>query len=301
MAATIVRRLDAEAGRRLYDELGRGSFAFRRVDHAHWGAKGEDASVVWYRSGKLVVQGKGAETFANRYLAGAQAVPTKGTPAPPEALTVPTIGSDESGKGDYFGPLTVAAALVQPEALDTLAELGVQDSKQATDGHVRKVEGLLRETTLNADRVLEPEAYNEAYAEVRNLNRLLGRLHAEVIDAVLLEARSEGLTGRVRIVVDRFGDSDHVRCHLSEDALQQPFVMRAKAESNPAVAAASFLARATFLQSFERLRGLAGGELYMGASDPRILPLARRMVAEGGEAWLGQFAKLHFKVTQRAL
>ncbi len=300
MAATIVRKLAVDEGRRLYDQLGQGAFAFRPVDHAHWGAKGEDANVVWYRSGKLVVQGKGAEAFADRYLAGAAPAAPKGKPPPAEALGIATIGSDESGKGDYFGALTVAAALVVPDDLARLGELGVQDSKLAGDTHMRRVEGLLREAVSAADRVLEPEAYNEAYGAVGNLNVLLGRLHAEVIDDVLAEARAAGHGGRVRIVVDKFGNPDYVRRHLSKDALEQPFVMRTKAESNPAVATASFLARATFLTSFERLKGLAGGELYLGASDPRIVPLARRLYREGGEAWLGQFAKLHFKVTLKA-
>ena len=76
--------------------------------------------------------------------------------------------------------------------------------------------------------------------------------------------------------------------------------MPTQAESNPAVAAASFLARAAFLRSFDRLKGEAAGELYLGASDPRIVGVARRLLREGGVAWLGRFAKLHFKVTKRA-
>ncbi|MFV1959657.1 MAG: hypothetical protein ACC662_09625, partial [Planctomycetota bacterium] len=120
----------------------------------------------------------------------------------------------------------------------------------------------------------------------------------KVLDEAL-EAAGEAAAG-ARIVVDRFGDPAHVRRCLSPAALAHPFVMPTQGESDPAVAAASFLARAAFLRSFETLRGLAGGELYPGASDPRIVPLARRFLAEGGETWLGRFAKLHFKVTAKA-
>ena len=120
---------------------------------------------------------------------------------------------------------------------------------------------------------------------------------AEVIEEVVAAAPP----GRVRIVVDRFGDPQLVRRHLGPTAAGHPFVMKARAESHTAVAAASFLARAAFLRGFEELKGLAGDELYRGASDPRILPLARRLLREGGEAWLGKFAKLHFKTTKKAL
>ena len=68
MADTYVARLDKEAGRRLQDDLGRENYAFRPQDHAWWSARGPDTVVTWYRSGKLVVQGRGAEAFVTRHL-----------------------------------------------------------------------------------------------------------------------------------------------------------------------------------------------------------------------------------------
>lgn len=297
MADTFVARLDPAAGKRLKDELGHENYAFRPQDHAWWNARGPDVVVTWYRSGKLVVQGQAAESFVTRFLdRGAEKKGGESTEAPTSSLRHAEIGSDESGKGDYFGPLTVAAALVDPETESKIRALGVQDSKAVTDGLVQRAEGAIADLAPHAVRVLLPEAYNAAYAEEGNLNRLLGRLHAEVITEVVEQAPA----GRLRIVVDRFGDPQHVRRHLGPDVARHAFVMPTKAESHPAVAAASFLARAAFLRGFEELKGLAGGELYRGASDRRILPLARRMLREGGEAWLGQFAKLHFKTTERA-
>lgn len=293
--ATIVMRLDAAAGRRLYDEMGRGNFAFRPLAYARWSARGEEASVSLYESGKLVVQGKGAQAFVDRYLPGVKSAPGKAAPAPTLAPGAAEIGSDESGKGDYFGPLVVAATLVTPEDLPWLTELGVQDSKAATDGLVKRVEGVLLDRLPSAVRVLEPEVYNEAWAEERNLNRLLGTLHAEVLDAVVTEAGEAH--AQARIVVDRFGDPEHVRRHLSPAAKAHPFIMPTKGERHPAVAAASFLARAAFLRGMDEASNLAGGTLYRGASDPRILDVGRRLLAEGGREWLGRFAKLHFKVT----
>ncbi len=297
MADTYVARLDEAAGQRLKDDIGRENFAFRPQDHAWWSARGPDTVVTLYRSGKLVVQGRGAEAFVTRFLAqGAEKKGGQSAVSSDRSLQHAEIGSDESGKGDYFGPLTVAAALVDPETEPRLRELGVQDSKEAGDGLIRRVEGAITDLVPHAVRVLQPEAYNEAYAEVGNLNRLLGRLHAEVIEEVVAQAPA----GRLRIVVDRFGDPEHVRRHFGPEVKRHAFVMPTRAESHPAVATASFLARAAFLRGFGELEGLAGGELYRGSSDPRILPLASRLLREGGEPWLGHFAKLHFKTTEKA-
>jgi ribonuclease HIII len=289
VADTFVTRLSAGEGRRLYEALGRDRFAFRPADHAHWSARGEETTATWYRSGKLVVQGKGLAAFLARYLPGAD-LPA---PAPsPEAPSGPTVGSDESGKGDYFGPLVVAAALVGPGDEEGLRRLGVQDSKALGDERILRMEGALARLP-HAMRVLEPEDYNRRWAESRNVNVLLGRLHAEAIEEVVA-----GRPDAVGIVVDRFGDDAHVRRHLAR-AASLPFDMRVRGESHLAVAAASCLARAAFLRSFERLRGLSDAFLPMGASDPRILGAARALWREGGEAWLGRFAKLHFRTTER--
>lgn len=302
MSRTLVVTLPAAAGERLYRELGHATFQFRPVDHARWAAQGEDVSVVFYVSGKLVVQGKGVEAFAQRHqaLLGASAA----APAAPARAAVPgadegrtTAGSDESGKGDYFGPLVVAAALVRPEQRELLAQLNVVDSKLVGDERIRRSEGILLRELVTAVRVLMPEAYNAAHAECRNVNVLLGRLHAEVLGEVLADAPD---VGACRIVVDRFGEPTHVTKHLSAAARKAAFTMVPGAEREPAVAAASFLARAAFLRGFEQLRDQAPVDLPYGASDPRIIPAARALLQEGGAVGLGRFAKLHFKTTQKA-
>lgn len=302
MSSTSVWRLTRQQGERLYADLGRSAYRFRPVDHAFWGAQGEDVSVVLYRSGKLVVQGRGAEAFAARHAEVLGGPPPAAAAAPAEPLPgageapCPTAGSDESGKGDYFGPLVVAAALVRPEQLTLLRQLNVVDSKLAGDERIRRSEGVLRRELVTAVRVLEPAAYNAAWAEVRNVNVLLGRLHAEVLAEVLAQ---EPLPEGCRIVVDRFGEPRHVTRHLPERLRRVPLLMIPGGEREPAVAAASFLARAAFLTSFQRLRDEAPVDLPYGASDPRIVPAARALAREGGLVRLGAFAKLHFRTTQQ--
>jgi ribonuclease HIII len=301
LSATFVAKLAREAGERLYKELGRGPYQFRSVAHAHWAAQGEDVTVVWYRSGKLVVQGKGLEVFADRHraLLGAAAAPPGDPHArAPSGLSPwagPTVGSDESGKGDYFGPLAVAAALVRPDQADLLTRLAIVDSKLAGDTRIRTAEGALVKELVTAERVLMPEVYNAEWEKVRNVNVLLGRLHAEVLAEVL--AKSKTSTG-CRIVVDKFGDPSHVRKHLPPSACALEFAMITGGEREPAVAAASFLARAAFLRGLEQLQSDAPVTLPLGASDPRILTAGRALLREGGRPWLGKFAKLHFKTTE---
>jgi ribonuclease HIII len=307
VSATFVANLTPEQGRALYTELGHGSFQFRRVDHAWWAAQGNDVSVVFYRSGKLVAQGKGVDVFIERYrsilgeAAPADAGGTQGRAHARETFvahaTCPTAGSDESGKGDYFGPMAVAAVLVRPDQAELLKRLDIVDSKLAGDARIRQSEGLLLRDLVCAVRVLDPEAYNAAWEEVRNVNVLLGRLHAEVLGEVLAKAKDPAAC---RIVVDKFGDPSHVTKHLSAHAKKAAFSMITGGEREPAVAAASFLARAAFLRGFDALRNDAGTDLPLGASDPRIVPCARALLREGGMPWLRKFAKLHFKTTQRA-
>jgi ribonuclease HIII len=301
LSATFVAKISRETGERLYRELGHGPFQFRPVPYAHWGALGEDVSVAWYRSGKLVVQGKGLEVFVERHrsLLGAGASATVERAATASGLAAwagATVGSDESGKGDYFGPLAVAAALVRPDQADFLTRLTVVDSKLAGDRRIQAAEGALVKELVTAERVLMPEVYNAEWAKVRNVNVLLGRLHAEVLTEVLSKGKPDA---GCRIVVDKFGDPSHVRKHLPPTACSLEFAMITGGEREPAVAAASFLARAAFLRGFDLLRADAPVELPLGASDPRILGAARALVREGGKAWLGKFAKLHFKTTDR--
>ena len=299
MSGTLVVLLAAEAGERLYKGLGHGAFSFRPVDHAHWAASGEDVSVVYYRSGKLVVQGKGTADFAERHreiLGQAARVEPAGAKRPALAASaLPTVGSDESGKGDYFGPLAVAAVLVKPEQGALLERLGVVDSKLVGDERIKRAEGVLVKELVSAVRLLMPEAYNAAWEQDKNVNVLLGRLHAQCLDEVLAKAPE---SAGCRIVVDRFGDPEHVTKHLGAAAKQAAFHMIVEGEREPAVAAASFLARAAFLRGFSRLQADAPVDLPLGASDPRIVPTARALVREGGMLWLAKFAKLHFRTTK---
>jgi ribonuclease HIII len=205
------------------------------------------------------------------------------------------IGSDESGKGDFFGPLVIAAFFMPEGQEGVLRELGVKDSKRTSDGRCRELAGTLKRAyPFHSVVVIGPEKYNELWAKLRNLNRLLAWGHARAIENVL-ERVPAG-----RAVTDQFGDEKFVRGALLQKGREIELVQMPRAEEDPAVAAASILARAEFLARLDGLSKEAGVELPKGAS-AQVEAAAVRLVREKGPDILGKVAKVHFKTTVRVL
>jgi ribonuclease HIII len=204
----------------------------------------------------------------------------------------PHIGSDEAGKGDYSGPLVVAAAFADKVALERLPQVGVMDSKRLTDASLMKKEELVKQICPDFEVVLiSPAKYNELYAKIGNLNRLLAWAHARALEDLLSRVESDV------ILTDKFADESLLQRALMERGKQVRLVQEVRAESDPAVAAASILARAAFLRYLKTLSDRVGLELPKGAT--HVIPMARQALAQGGMPLLGQVAKLHFKTTQQ--
>jgi ribonuclease HIII len=269
----------------------------REAPHATFAAKGPGVSVTHYTSGKLLVQGKGAEDFAATYLDDPDDVAPQAGAAPENRIEEPVIGTDESGKGDYFGPLVVAAVLVRPEDVPILRTLGVRDSKTVGDAEARRIAGELTSAYPTRIEVVEvaPPRYNEVYDRFgRNLNRLLAWCHARAIESVLEREPCE------RAISDKFGNERLILDALMEKGRALDLTQRVRAESHPAVAAASIVARARFLQRLDRLGREHGVKLRKGAGAP-VDAVARDLFREGGIERLRDVAKLHFKTTQKAM
>ena len=205
------------------------------------------------------------------------------------------IGTDESGKGDFFGPLVVAAFFLPEGQEGVLRELGVKDSKRTSDARCREIaETLKRGYPFYSVVAIGPEKYNELWGKLRNLNRLLAWGHARAIENIL-ERVPAG-----RAVTDQFGDEKFVRNALLKKGRDIELVQMPRAEEDTAVAAASILARAEFLT---RLRGLSrefGVDLPKGAS-AMVEEAAVRLVKAKGPDVLDKVAKIHFKTTVRVL
>ena len=215
---------------------------------------------------------------------------SKGEAAP--GIEGPHIGTDEAGKGDYFGYLVVAAVFVEPPQHDALRQMGVRDSKHMSDGAVRKAAKAVK-AALPFDVVrISPRRYNEMYQEVRNLNHILAWGHARAVENLL-----ERCPARL-VLSDQFGDEQWLRDALMQKGRQVTLVQTPRAEQDAAVAAASVLARAVFLETLEQLSRRIGVTLPKGST--HVIEVARQLYRRGGEALLGEVAKLHFRVTREA-
>ncbi|HVL39267.1 MAG TPA: ribonuclease HIII [Fimbriimonadaceae bacterium] len=196
------------------------------------------------------------------------------------------IGVDESGKGDFFGPLVVAACYVGPEHLAELE--GVRDSKKLTDPVALRLSDVIRRVCPHSVVAIGPAKYNELYAKFRNLNRLLAWGHARAIENVLELEPCE------LVISDQFADPAGLKRQLFEKGRTIELRSMVRAEADVAVAAASILARAEFLRRLKRLGESFGTELPKGAS-AAVIAAGRRFVERHGAPKLAEVAKTHFK------
>lgn len=202
------------------------------------------------------------------------------------------IGVDESGKGDFFGPLVIAACYVGPEHLAELE--GVRDSKKLTDAVSLKLAGKIKSVCPHAVVAIGPTKYNELYAKFNNLNSLLAWGHARAIENVLEQCPAK------RVISDEFAKGGFaVRRALFEKGRELEFISAVRAEQDIAVAAASILARAEFLRRLQKLGEEFGVTLPKGAS--AVVDPAVKFVLKHGADKLPQVAKMHFKTSDQVL
>jgi ribonuclease HIII len=268
--------------------------------------------VAFFNSGKALIQGKPGELQTQLkawcYARKASTTqPVAGVVAQSSLIETPTtivehnftgrprIGLDESGKGDYFGPLVIGAVYVDEQTEGKLIALGVRDSKLLTDKRMLAMAEEIKALCPHFVVSVEPKRYNELYAKVQNLNRLLAWGHAWTLENMLEKVACD------LAVVDKFGDESYLRKVLQEKGRQITVVQQTHAEEDAAVAAASILARTKFVQQMEQLARRLDKTLPKGATDPSIVRVGRELVAEHGKEILTEIAKLHFKTTEAIL
>jgi ribonuclease HIII len=204
----------------------------------------------------------------------------------------PHIGVDESGKGDFFGPLVVAACYVGPEHLAELE--GVKDSKKLTDPVSLRLAAVIKRTCPHAIIAVGPAKYNELYTSFNNLNKLLAWGHARAIEEVL-EKQPADLA-----ISDQFANPAELKRRLFEKGRAIKLESIVRAEADIAVAAASILARAEFLTRLKRLGDDFGMTLPKGAS-LQVIAAGAQFVRKFGADKLNQVSKVHFKTTQNVM
>ena len=291
---TFSRKLTPEQRERLLHHLDEGPYEPREVPHAARAGAKPGLNLVLYNSGKLVAQGKGVAEWVE--FVWEPVVAGEVEPASPQAPT-PRVGIDESGKGDFFGPMVVAAYALRDEHLALLESLGVRDSKQIKSAvkidHIAKE--LLRETPDACEILcLGPETYNRLVGKMGSVNRVLAWGHATVLETLL-----QRFPHIRHAVADQFGPEHQIRTALKSRGKEISLEQRHRAESDPAVAAASILARKRFVDEMSELGRLAGVPLPRGATHVRTV--AEDLVRRVGPDILARVAKTHFRTTRQVL
>lgn len=269
-----------------------------------------EATLDFYpKRGRTVVGGaasslRQALTELAKELEGPGATPRPTTPVPagPPLPTVAELGMDESGKGDWFGPLVVAAVYVEPADAPALLRAGVRDSKELLPGELARVAAAIAGVIPAPARqvlALDPADYNRRYAALANINLLLAELYAEAAAPV------QAATGATMIVCDQFAQrAERLDTAFARAGLPRPRQLHHAEASSIAVAAASILAAARFQEELARLGAQAGlgGPLPRGASAiPELRRAARAIIAREGPDGLGRYAKLNFKPVRALL
>jgi ribonuclease HIII len=270
------------------------------VEHTQIAAETEDCKIALYKSGKCLVQGKAAADFVTFVLEplvlqrvglGYEEV------LDPNAFQ-PHIGVDESGKGDFFGPLVIAAAYADRDLTRAMQEMGVRDSKTiASDKRIFEISGQLRRLLGRRFSTVRigPAAYNRLYARMRNINSILAWGHARAIENLL-----DAVPGCPRAVSDQFGSKWQVERALMKKGRGLTLVQRHRAESDLAVAAASILARSTFLGALRTLADQYRVPCPKGVSSA-VQDCAAELIRKHGPRILLETSKCHFKTTDEVL
>ncbi|HUE40313.1 MAG TPA: ribonuclease HIII [Chthoniobacterales bacterium] len=289
---SLLTREQANKLRSLLEELG---FEFSPKQYTLVFAQKDKLSVAIYEKGpKVLIQGKGVEEFVQFELEpkilGEAKLGYEEVHSP--EMFEPHFGVDESGKGDFFGPLVIAGVYVDRGIARKLVEGGVQDSKRiSSDARIRALADTIRKTSMGLSDVvlIGPAKYNELYDRFGNLNKLLAWGHARVIENLLAKKPD-----CPRSLSDQFADARVIEQSLFRHSQQIQIQQRPRAESDVAVAAASILAREGFINWLDRESKKLGVGLERGVS-PAVKAAARKLVESRGADALRQVAKVHFR------
>ena len=276
----------------------------RTVPYARFAFESDKCNVVFYESGKLVVQGKGSQEFIEFVLEPEILKEVKlgyETVLNPDLL-LPRFGVDESGKGDFFGPLCVAGVYVNESVINAWKDKGIRDSKNiSSDKKIHELADVIRKTPgCVVDTVtIGNEAYNRLYSRMKSVNVLLAWGHARVIEN-LMGKRYQMDPAPVRAISDQFAASKTViEKALMTAGREIELVQRHKAEEDIAVAAASILARDEFVKGIAKLEQQFQMKFPKGAS-AAVDTAAKQFVETRGAGELAKVSKLHFRTALRA-
>ena len=275
-------------------------FSFETRPHQVFLARGDGIVVNLYNTGQVVLGGETdryAPVMAILEQLGIRITQRAASQLPALDFHVTRVGMDEVGKGDYFGPLVVCAALITEPQATALLGIGVRDSKTLGDTTISNL-GVEIRRILSPEQIrivrLPPVRYNLLFERLRNVNRVLGWAHATALEDVLAFREPCDLA-----IADQFGDKSYIEDSLKKRGKKVRLIQTPKAEREVAVATASVLARDNLLRARLAMRGDYGEDFPLGASN--VEDCARRLVRRLGTGVLVATAKIHFKTTERVL
>lgn len=262
--------------------------------------KGKLSVSVYEKGPKVLIQGKETEDFVRFILEPeilGEARLGYDEHYHPDRFE-PHFGIDESGKGDYFGPLVIAGVYTDAAIARALAEAGIMDSKRISSAaRIRKLAAQIRGIpgVQTAIVSIGPEKYNELHTQFGSINRLLAWGHARAISVL-----HEKMPACPRALSDQFAQASVLERALKTQKVDISLDQRTKAESDPAVAAASILARERFIDWMDRTSDAGGVKLPLGASSA-VVDAGKQLVERHGPTALGRVAKLHFRTTSQII
>lgn len=275
----------------------------RKAPGVVFAAKLPDTSITVYKSNKVMFQGAGAEREASAFTTTAvqqtSKPKTKGDQLPANFETYSIIGSDETGTGDYFGPITVCAVYVPVSKIELIKELGAKDSKQINDTIIREIAPLIMKSCTYSLLILRNPRYNEIQAKGYSQGKIKALLHNEAIAKVLEKIEPEKPD---YILIDQFAERSIYYNHIKgkKNIITENVLFSTKAEQlHVAVAAASIIARYAFLLEMDKISEQMGMQIQKGAG-AKVDEQAARIIKKFGKEKLQSIAKWHFANTSKA-
>ncbi len=273
----------------------------KKIPYAIFQAQEEDTVITLYESGKAMFQGTSADVDAAMWgtvLDNTKEKQEEQKKKDAKYHNCSSVGSDEVGTGDYFGPIVVTSAYVKKEDVEKLEKLGVGDSKKITDDKIKKITPELIKIVKYRSMILTNKEYNEKYTKDINMNKIKAILHNKVLYQLMTEEKPN----IDYIVVDEFARENRYYEYLNGiPNIQRNITFMTKAEDkNLAVAAASIISRYIFLKEFDKLSDSIHIPLPKGAGRD-VDKIGEEIVEKYGEEKLQEIAKVNFKNTDRIL
>lgn len=290
MGDSFVVEIDPGLASSIREYLLAQGYTFTIPPYSIFSAKNDGVSLTLYQSGKLVVQGKNKDSLIKYYLEP-EILKSFDYSYPNASVDkTPRIGVDESGKGDFFGPLCVVGVYADNEGVDALLQIGVKDSKKLGDPAIKKMAKLIKEKVVYECVIIFPEKYNELYSRFKNLNSLLGWGHATVIEKLHLKTQCKQAN------IDQFASKHVVENAIARKNIELKLIQNHKGESDPVIAAASILARDAFVEGLQKLSEKYEIQFPKGASKA-VITAGRKFLQLYNKEMLPLVSKTHFKTT----